>query len=227
MATCDVLIRCGFQPDSALISDLSPALSFDFGNFKLEVIHALNLQFVKTFQFGGTLSTHRVIRMVEFEMPEYVESFEQGVAWIAWNLDNGRKFDAKQSPDWLDIGRQNIHLLPWKREFAAWKARPKCTVARDWMRLVLKAIAELLNKGTAESQFTLSFDGNVLRISLGGEVIATSASGLAWTCAYSVPASSMKRLPRRLSSKQVEISIWKSELQIANRRYEGIVPVAK
>jgi hypothetical protein len=127
--TWNLLRALGFVEDPALISDVLPGLSFDFGNFKLDAICGANRNFVRVILLSGVMVTDRSIREVECELPPELESAEQGKAWVAWCLDNGdtgRRFEPKIAPAWLAEGRQHFDLLPWKRRMAAYYARPHC-----------------------------------------------------------------------------------------------------
>jgi len=115
--TQDVLRRLGFREDREVMSDLSPGLSFDFGNFKLEASHQVNRWFRPVVSLGGVMTNDRTVALVHFEMPAEVESFEQGIAFVAHCLDthaNGLFKPAAPVP-WLAQGRQNRHLLPWAK----------------------------------------------------------------------------------------------------------------
>ena len=112
-STFDFLKSLGFVEDPSVISDSAPGLSLDFGNFKLEAGHLLNLRFQPVVLLGGTCTTRRTTALIEWEMPQKLESWEQGAAWMAWGLD--RYFDGRFEPQisavWLEIGRQNQHLV--------------------------------------------------------------------------------------------------------------------
>jgi len=225
ISTWDVLQTCGFEFDASVLSDFSPGLSFNFGCLKLSASHVYNVRWAEVVLLGGVLSTPRRIGAVEFEMPPKVASFEQGVAWIAWHLDQNHGFEATNTPAWLEVGRQHLHLLPWVRDLAAYKARPRCTVQREWMRIVLKTLGTQMAESNTESRVTLRFDGRVLTLDVDRNVIAAAAQGEAWPCSYELPVASITRLPRRLAMHDIEISVWNSELRIANRCFRGVVEV--
>ena len=48
----------------------------------------MNRWFQPVVMLTGVMATSRTIAVVECEMPQEVESFEQGVAWVIYCLDN-------------------------------------------------------------------------------------------------------------------------------------------
>jgi len=48
----------------------------------------MNRWFQPVVMLTGVMATSRTIAVVECEMPQEVESFEQGVAWVTYCLDN-------------------------------------------------------------------------------------------------------------------------------------------
>lgn len=117
IATRVVLHRLGFCRDDAVLSDGSPGLSIDFGNFKLEASHNLNRWLRPVIILGGVMSTSRTIAVVHFEVPLELESFEQGVALFTYCLDShaGGVFCPSSNVPWLIEGRRYRHLLPWNK----------------------------------------------------------------------------------------------------------------
>ncbi|MGD0226228.1 MAG: hypothetical protein ABSF71_28175 [Terriglobia bacterium] len=136
VSTWELLRGLGFANDPTLASDVLPGLSFDFGNFRLRAISGTNRHFVNVVLLSGGMVTERSICEVECEIPPEVESVEQGMAWIAWCLDDaaGGRFEPLAAPQWLKEGRQYLHLLPRKRRMAAYAARPQCVVQRAGSR---------------------------------------------------------------------------------------------
>ena len=126
------------------------------------------------------MTTTRTIAEVECEMPEEVESPEQGVAWITWCLDEhapGRLFVPAWDVPWLAIGRQYKHLLPWERQRAAYAARPQCSVRRDFAAWGLRYLAQLLAEADEDTLVTFSFDGEVLLITRWRETHGDAGAG--------------------------------------------------
>lgn len=117
-----------------------------------------------------------------------VESWEQGIAWVTWCLDNYAK-DGEYNParpiTWLTEGRQNFHLLPWERDRIAYENRPHCLVQREWARVALRNLSEEIAISDDEAPVTFQFDGEILTIRCADSVLAMPANGKKWPCRYS------------------------------------------
>src|SRR5260221_8308268 len=114
IATYEVLLDLGFQPDDTVLSRDCPSLRFDFGGFQLSASCVLSLRVEEVVLFGGVLATANALAEIEFEMPRRVASREQCAAWIVWNLDQsspGRRFQPRRPVSWVEEGRQNRRLL--------------------------------------------------------------------------------------------------------------------
>lgn len=223
--TWDLLQSLGFC-DKGDYFGVTPALSLDFGNFKLLAGRSVSKGFAEVVAFSGALKIPRTIGEVFFEMPLQVKSREQGVAWIVWNLDqasNGKIFHPTRNIDWVAEGRQHRYLLPWEVDMAAYNARPHCDVQRDWMRLALKNLAKLLVNTDDASAVEFSFDGSVLMIRCLGQVVAISAFGKAWTTEFMIPAGKLRYLPKRLMQDSVQVSIYKGRLEIGSSSFDGVM----
>jgi hypothetical protein len=222
----DALKELGFSPDSTVISDDMPGLSFDFGNFKLSASVVINKSFKPVVLFGGVLATPRTLTEVCFELPRMVASRQQVVAFLAYYLDkqaseSGSVFHPAREVDWISEGRQNRHLLPWAAEMAAYRSRPHCSVQRDWLRLALKRLAELLGQLDAAAEVEIGFDGSVLLIRCSDEVVAMSAHGRPWRTQFTIPAGNLTHLPKRLGRDEIEISVWDGRLSIGRVSLHG------
>ena len=143
VATWDLLLALGFVSDAQVISNPPGGLSIDFGNFTFAAHAVYQPSFSPCGHLIGVMTTTRTIAEVECEMPEEVESPEQGVAWVTWCLDEqcaraGCLCLYRDVP-WLAIGRQYKHLLPWERQRAAYAARLQCSVPADFARVGLRS----------------------------------------------------------------------------------------
>jgi hypothetical protein len=224
--TMDVLRSLGFQPDSDVIIDDGPGLTFDFGNFRLHAGCFLNLRCVEVVVFRGILSTPRTLREVSFELPRKLTSLKQCAAWIVWCLDehsDDRVFRPARVVRWVEEGRENKKLLPWIKYRAEYEARPSCVVKRDWLRLALKTLAENLADLPQDAAVVFSFDGSVLSIRCDKELIALPGEGLPWTIRFKVAARHLHRLPKRFISDKIGLSIWQSRITLGSRSYEGVL----
>jgi len=223
-ATWDVLKEFGFAPDAAAISDVMPGLSYDFGNFKLSASAVMGKWFNPVVLFTGVLATPRTLAEVCFELPRIVASREQLAAFLVYYLDKaaGRDvFQPTRNVDWLTMGRQNRHLLPWEVDMAAYHARPHCIVQRDWLRLALKNLAELVAKADDAAEVDFGFDGSVLTIKCSGQVVPMAATGKAWPAHFVIPAGKLGHLPKRLMQDELEVSVREGRLQIGRNCFDG------
>jgi hypothetical protein len=214
----------GFQPDSNVISDGEPGLSFDFGNLKLSASWVISPRSVaEVVFFTGILSTPRAMAEIGFELPRRMKSAKQCAAWIVWNLDRYCNGALKQTChiDWVEEGRQNKSLLPWVRSMSEYESRPQCVVRRDWLRLALKTLGQQISLLSNQAVLVFSFDGSVLSIRCNNKVIALAGEGVPWAVRFRVAAEKLRRLPKRLRHEGVEVSIWQSHIRLGDREYEG------
>jgi hypothetical protein len=218
------LLRClGFQSDSAVISDVSPGLSFDFGNLKLSASCVWSPRSGEVILFSGIVSTPRTLGEVDFELPRRIKSLKRCAAWIVWNLDQHLAFKQTCHIDWVEEARQNKSLLPWVRSMAEYNARPQCLVQRDWFRLALKGLRQQLSSLPDQEAIAFSFDGSVLFIRCCDKVIALPGEGVSWAVGFRVAAEKLRRLPKRFRHEQVDVSIWQSRISLGTWTYEGTV----
>ena len=226
LQTWEVLQALGFEPDPEIVySDICPGLRFDFGNLKLSVSASLNSQFQKVVRFHGLIVTPRTIADIQFEMPRWIESREKCAAWLAWNLDNqtGGIFHPHRLAPWLELGRANLHQLPWYFDVEAYDARPHCTVDGEWARPLFKKLREAGELAPPDERAWFAFDGESLRISCGQQLVLTAANGRAWSERYGVQAEKLKDLPKRVMRPWVEVSIWKGKLSLSRNLYDGVI----
>lgn len=234
IATWEILQEFGFVADRGM-SDHEPALSFDFGNFKLFASAVMSKYFRPIVLFSGVLATPRTLSEVCFETPRGL-SRECMAAWIVWNLDRHaehRRFQPAREVAWLELGRQNQYFLPWeiaraeKAAFAAEEAalaakyavRPHCTVDRSVLRLAFKRLAESFTKADLSEPIVVAFDGRVLSFLCHNVETAVVATGKPWAANYRIPMEKLREgLPARLMRPQVEIGIWKGRLEIDRAR---------
>lgn len=227
-STWKCLEEFGFMPDPQVISDIRPGLTLDFGNFKLSASCVMNQRFAEVVLFTGAMVTNRTMTEVIFEMPRQVDSREQCAAWIVWNIDSAAAdgvFHPARIASFLAMGREHRNRLPWVMEAAAYAARPRCSVARDWAKVALKTLAENLTAVRADSIVEFGFDGAVLRIRAGDKVVALPGEGPAWSKTYGITAENLRLLPKRLMRQIVEVSVWESKLHIGRCCYAGVVDV--
>ncbi len=226
IATWDALLELGFAPDPGVRSDPMPGLSFDFGNVKLSAGRLINLKIQEVVLFHGILTTARTAANVEFEMPGRVASRGQCAAWIVWHLDqaaSGRVFQSGHQVGWVNQGRQDKYLLPWVADLDRFRARPRCMVEREWLRLAFRSLREILSTADPEAVVVFDFDGSQLNVRCAGRVVPMVAEGAPWPSGYSLPAAKLRNLPTRLMSDRLEVAVSEGRLHIGNRVYDGVV----
>jgi hypothetical protein len=218
--TMDALRCLGFQPDPTAIAYDGPVLSFDFGNLKLRASPCRKV-LAEIVLFTGVLRTPGSLDDVYFEMPWLIESIKKCAAWVVWNLDQFSEFREIRHVAWVGEARKNQRLLPWVMSMAEWKARPQCMVRRDWLRLALRTLGECLASLPDDAGVVFRFDGSVLSIRCGKQVIALPVEGSPWAVRFRVEAKALRRLPKRLIREDIAVSIWESRITLGNWVYAG------
>jgi hypothetical protein len=135
----NLLVELGFRQDRTIITDEQPGYLYDFGNLELSASQVTNKYFKPVFLFAGIAQTTRTLAEICFEMPLDIDSYKQGVAWIAYGV--GKDFRPKKSTDWLEQGREWSDTLPWEMEKREYDRRPRCSVDRDWFRVATKKLS--------------------------------------------------------------------------------------
>jgi hypothetical protein len=99
----DVLMKLGFQKQESYYF-------YDFGNCELKAIPSTTKFLAECITFLGLISAGSSSQLIDFDLPIMVDSYEQGEALIAFNLQ-GVKF--KNKPIWLDAYIRYNNYLPW------------------------------------------------------------------------------------------------------------------
>lgn len=212
--TPSVLERLGFGRDDSVISDASLGYSYDFGNLTLEASRPLSPRtFTPVYMLGGVYSDGRTIAWIHSEMPLELESFEQGVAWAAFVID--QTFRLAKPPQWLKQGRIWKDHLTWVRRQAAYEARPQCVVRRDWLKIACKDLRLWAEEAGPSDAAVFSFDGNILSVTAAEMApIAMPATGAAWGKSFAVRREDLAHLPRRIMRDLVSVGVWDGRLSI-------------
>jgi len=217
MRTREVFEKLGFEEVWGSITDQEPAYKYDFGNIELTAVQVTSMYFRPIFLLTGIASDKRSIREIDQQMPLEVESFEQGVAIIAYAL--GECHTTKQIP-WVERGRQWEEHLPWVQEIRKYENRPQCSVDREWFRIAAKKLRELAKHAKPGEMVAFEFDGEVLRIKTSGELFAMPAQGAGWDQKYQLQFSKLIFLPKRIMRDPVSFGVWEGNLTIDNRRFQ-------
>jgi hypothetical protein len=204
----------GFQEDWEAITDQRPAYYYDFGNLRLTAAEVMSQYWVPCIHFGGVCQGARSISMVDFEMPLEVESLEQGAAWIAYGI--GEKFRPRRPTPWLADGWTWQDRLPWVRRMEEYKARPMCSVEKDWLKLAARKLRPLADSASESDLVWVSFNGETLRIAGCGATVIVPAIGTAWDARYAIKATQLDHLPKRLANPVV-IGVWEGRLTIGRQ----------
>ena len=206
-----VLKELGFKNEGSM-------LVFDFGNFKLQGSQIHNYQFREVFDFFGCYVNSDRAGVLEFKLPIKVESFEQGVAFLAFFIGKAH-FSIK--PGWLSKGLEWSSHLPWVKERMEYENIPKAMIDRDWCKLIVNKIIALAAIASTTDLTTFSFDGEVLKIVCCNEKIICAASGKAWQSTVAVNTKSLSSLPKRIKKNGIfYIYVWKNNLHIINYVFE-------
>lgn len=200
------------------MTDQDPIYRYDFGNLQLSAAQVMNWSFRPVFLFGGVAVDSNSISEIVFELPLEVESFEQGVAWIANGL--GRGFRPRKPCPWLLQGWEWQDRLPWVRELKAYESRPQCTVEREWFKIAVKKLRELASSANESDLAVFRFDGEVLRINACGHLLVMPAQGNAWSEEYSIKAQKLDFLPKRLTGSTIYLGVWEGCMSIGRRRWD-------
>ena len=206
----------GFAPDWTAPTEQSPAYIFDFGNLTLKAAQVTGEYLRPEFLMTGIARTPRSLATIASSAPLEVESFEQGVAFIAAAI--GPHFTPLRPAPWLDQGRLWQDHLPGRRELAAYRARPRCNVERDWFRVAARRLREQAQAADEAAVATFAFDGTVLTIQAGALIVPMPAEGAAWTEHYAVRLHHLSHLPRRLMRPFIIIDAWDGKLGIDRLR---------
>lgn len=205
----------------------STKLGYDMGGWELSAQEMVNLSMVPIVNVTGLLHTQRILADIEIQMLQTFEQPELAAAFLVFSLDRHRD-ELTVLPDWWSLGEENLHLHPVVQErkrreehMKAWRARPHCRMEVDHARLFRRQLREVMKEMAGEDTAFLSFDGQVLRVSLAGKNIAVLASGEAWPHGVVWPLTSATKLPGRFKGGTVTLGFFENELDLENYRYSG------
>lgn len=211
MKTRALFEELGFQEDWEAITDQRPGYYYEFGNLRLTAAEVMSDSFQPCFHFGGVWRGANSISMVDFEMPLEVESLEQGAAWIAHGIGNG--FRPHHRTPWLEDGRAWQDRLPWVGRMEEYKARPTCSVEKDWFKVAARKLRPVADAASESDLLWFAFNGETLKIDGCGAAVIVPATGTAWDARYAVKAKQLDHLPKRLTDPVV-IGVWEGRLSV-------------
>ena len=195
-------------------------------SLELTAVNGLDRYGLPAVTFMGTIASKRWIRDIEFALPARLESRQHCLALLSFHLTRqaGCESTRIERPPWFDEGLAVEHLLPWEVESQRFEARPRCTVQRIWMKLLLDALSIFLTDAPGGSLISIGFDGKGLSVSFGETRLIIPAQGGAWPEGFAIKAHQIAQLPKRLNREVVGISIDKDQLILGNCRYRGAFP---
>lgn len=230
----DVLPALGFTPVWGSMTELDPVYEFKGGGIDIGVAQVTSLFLRPEFLIGGVAADARTLKHVEQFMPLSLESRDQVVAWLAFAV--GPEFRPTATVPRFDEGRELQHLLPWEQRKLELRAemadyarlrlrllRPHCAVERQGLRAVLNSASRAAGWPPAPGGYTISFDGEVLKLRACGNLAVVRAQGAAWPHAYSGELRDLHSLPRRLDTDPVEVGVWQDKLEIGRVRLPVVV----
>jgi hypothetical protein len=206
-----ILSKIGFLPNG------DGGLHFDFGNCKLNAIQGMNRYLQDGYNFFGYYISDRSAGNIDFFLPLEVESYEQGIALLAYYLRNATFIN---KPDWLIEGLALSEHLPWEKEIRAYNENPKAIIEHEWFRVLVKKLRLLISVSKEEDVTRYSFKGNVLEVVCNNESLVISGLGKDWHRTATVKTKSLDSLPKRILNKSILVYIWEDNLHIGNRLYK-------
>jgi hypothetical protein len=217
MQTREVFKALKFEEVWGEMTDQDPSYRYNHGNLELTAVQVTNKYIQPIFLLRGVANDGRNMMMIDCEIPLQVESFEQGVAYIAFALHD---FQPQKPILWLNQGRQWAELLPWERNRRKYAERPKCFVDWEWFRVAANKLREQAKSADPNDFAIIEFDGEVLRIKTRVELIAMPAQGTSWDQPCFIPVSKLNFLPKRITKQPVCLSIWDGKLTVGNRAFQ-------
>jgi hypothetical protein len=192
-------------------------LVYNFRRINIIANQTVNQYFQECIIFYGSYFGNNRAVEIDFQLPFEVDTFETGLALIAFNL---KDIDLVDRPEWLQIGLTLQHILPWKKECIAYNAAPKALIEYEWFRLLIKKLRKKTEE-VEDSHITIfSFENGILKVVSGNEVIALHGSGNDWNTDAKIKTKTLDILPKRISKRDGLVYIWKGELNIDRCRFE-------
>jgi hypothetical protein len=171
--------------------------------FKTFTLDAYESMFPPVISFLGRYYSSREAGIVDFQLPNYVESFEAGVNMLVDKL----RLTPGTEPDWY-LKAKEIEEEKRRQAQLKYQNAPKAFIEQEIYRMMFKKIDQF-KKDAPENDITyISFDGFVLKIVCAGKVVATAASGDKWDIEYQVSTGDFPDLPKRVKRQDQLIIIW-------------------
>ncbi len=198
----EILQKVGF-------SSTEVGFKYDFDFFELRACRVFDpFRGGDVYHFYAYYVTPRSIGELDFVIPSFVDSYEQGVAFIYYHL---RKTPGKKSniPFWLIEGYSYYDLLPWRsreieqeRDHEAFLKAPKAFVEYEYIKIIIKKLKHMVTLASDSDTVKFSFDGEVFKIVCNNEILAAApAKGQKWEKEAFVKTLSLENLPNRIQHR--------------------------
>lgn len=191
------------------------SLVLPLGGGELHAVVALDRHWQEVVQFNGCRVLSRAAEEYDFAVPLEVESLDVLKAWIAFGMGGSRAADGV--PEWTVEGWANRHLLPWEQERRRYEQRPRCVVARRWLRHAINDMQRLVDLQAERCE--VAFDGKMLTFRVLGEVVPCPATGDVGPFSVAIPVDALKWLPKRLLRDPTPVEVWDGRLVIGSRAF--------
>ena len=222
VTTRHALQHFGFTPYNKVISDEKPGLVYRFDDLSLTASWILNMRMVEIVNISGVLAYSNSLSEINIEMPREFDSLELCAAWIVWHLDQAASkhaFKLFHKAPWVNLGRLNLHKLPWNEQRERYKNRPCCEIERDWLKQAIRSLRDKIENANQGIDVIFGFDGEILTIRLGADLIAIPAKGNSWGECYVLKVNLLENLPKRIMRDPTYVSFWDGKLSIADWGY--------
>ena len=210
------LLALGFEIREPRFGEDS--VGYRFGNCDLVATVTMGQRFRPVVALNGTVSTRRVLGMVDAEIPVDLDSPEAAAAWVSHVLKPHRA-DLGPLPTWFLEGEEHWELIPHVRRQRAYKLRPHCVMRREHARILRRDLRRALGLLKCQCDVMVDFDGRVLTLRVGGDRIAALATGRQWPKGINWAVSADTELPTRFAREWVEFGYFDGHLEFSSRRY--------
>lgn len=196
---------------------VSNGFKFNFGNCELTAVESMNNIFQETIFFSGTFIETRSCAYVEFSLPLQVNSFEEGLACLAYHL---RNYNFNYKPLWLHQGLEWKDHIPCVKKANEIGKRRVANIDAEWFKIIVKRIRNIAENTSVDDVTIFSFDKNVFKVVCNDEIMICTGIGKSWGASYIIKTKKLTFLPKRIKNQATQIYSWNGYLNISNRLFE-------
>lgn len=213
------LLALGFERRPPEYASVIVAYRFKF--LDLKAFHAINRYYREVVFLSGVFNSGDCIGELQSQIPDDLDDERTAAAWVAMALRSYHK-DLSPIPLWLKQGMRDHHLVNLHPESSA-PPEPEhvasCIIDRDYARILRSRLRETIDDRDDGTDLTLTFDGRILTLTIGGHVHEALASGEPWPHEYHVtlPAKVMP-MPARFAGHEVRVVVYDRFLVFGSRR---------